>query len=127
MALRDKLATAVQPYLQPGEQLQVVFIGQSHSQWLAPLVGFIPFLFINRYRQVAVTDRRVLVLDGGHWSSMKPQAVAFELPRTTRLGPGSGIWHRIEAGPEKIRVAYRFFKDLREADRLSGAGATPVG
>jgi hypothetical protein len=118
MALRDKLAAAVQPYLQPGEQLQVVFFGQSLSQWLAPLMGFIPFMFVNRYRLVAVTDRRITVLDCGHWSTVKPRAIAYELPRATVLGPGSGMWHRIEAGPEKLRVAFRFFKDLRAADAL---------
>ena len=39
-----------------------------------------------------------------------------ELPRSARLGPGSGVWHVIPAGEEKLRVHRRFYKDLQLAD-----------
>ena len=39
-----------------------------------------------------------------------------ELPRSTRLGPGTGVWHRVPAGGETLRVHRRFFKDLEAAD-----------
>jgi hypothetical protein len=118
MALRDKIETAVRPHLQEGEELQAVFWAQTHSQWLAPLVGFIPFIFINRYRTVAVTNHRIAVFDSGRWSTTKAHSLALVLPRATVLGPGSGIWHPIEVAGQKLRVHRRFFKDLRAADAL---------
>lgn len=39
-----------------------------------------------------------------------------ELPRSTRLGPASGVWHVIPAGAEKLRVHRRFFKGIEAAD-----------
>jgi hypothetical protein len=47
--------------------------------------------------------------------------VATELPRSTRLGPGTGIWHRIPAGQENLRVHRRFFKDIDAADAAVAA------
>jgi hypothetical protein len=45
------------------------------------------------------------------------RGVVTELPRGTRLGPGSGVWHRIPVGNENLRVHRRFFKDIETADR----------
>jgi hypothetical protein len=42
--------------------------------------------------------------------------VVTELPRSTRLGPGTGVWHQIPAGGETLRVHRRFYKDLDTAD-----------
>ena len=39
----------------------------------------------------------------------------------TRLGPGTGLWHRIPAGHENLRVHRRFFKDLEIADTALAA------
>jgi hypothetical protein len=47
----------------------------------------------------------------------KARGVVMELPRATRLGPGTGVWHRIPAGQETLRVHRRFFKDIEAADR----------
>jgi hypothetical protein len=44
------------------------------------------------------------------------RGVVTELPRSTRLGPGSGVWHQVPAGNEKLRVHRRFFKDMETAD-----------
>ena len=44
------------------------------------------------------------------------RGVVTELPRTTKLGPGTGVWHQIPAGGETLRVHRRFFKDLDTAD-----------
>jgi hypothetical protein len=120
MALRDKITAGVTPHLQPGEELQAVFGAQTRSQWMMPLVGFLPFILFNRYRVVAATDRRIAVFDSGVWGIKNARELVYEIPRATTLGPGSGMWHRIETGPERLRVHFRFFKDLAEADRLSG-------
>jgi hypothetical protein len=116
MALRDSMRQSAAPYLQPGEPVQAVFGAQTHSQWLAPLTGFIVFRFINRYRIGVVTPGRILILDAGGSSMKKAQGVVTELPRSTRLGPGQGAWHVIGAGTGKLRVHRRFYKDLAAAD-----------
>jgi hypothetical protein len=110
-------------YLQPGETVQAVIGAQTASQWLAALTGIFVFLGLNRYRILAVTPTRIVVLDAGKSSMKKARGVVTELPRSTRLGPGSGIWHQIPAGTEKLRVHRRFFKDIDTAD---AAAATTV-
>ena len=42
---------------------------------------------------------------------------------TTRLGPGTGLWHRMPAGAETLRVHRRFFKDIETADASTSAAA----
>ncbi len=46
-----------------------------------------------------------------------------ELPRSTRLGPATGLWHQIPAGTETLRVHRRFFKDIKTADSSVPAAA----
>ncbi len=109
------------PYLQPNEPVQAVIGAQTASQWLAALTGVFVFLGFNHYRILAVTPARIVVLDAGKSSMKKARGVVMELPRTTRLGPGSGMWHQIPAGQEKLRVHRRFFKDLDTADGIAAA------
>lgn len=113
-------ASAAQ-YLQPGEHLQAVVGAQTASQWLAALSGIFVFLGFNRYRILAVTPARILVLDAGKASMKNARGVVTELPRSTRLGPGTGLWHQIPAGGETLRVHRRFFKDIETADAAAAA------
>ena len=121
MALRDSMVESAAPYLRPGETVQAVFGPQTASQWLAALTGIFIFLGLNSYRIVAVTPDRILILDTGHLSMKKARGVVGELPRSTRLGPGTGLWHVVPAGSEKLRVHRRFFKDLEAADSAPAA------
>jgi hypothetical protein len=123
MALRDSMRDSAAPFLAPGEPVQAVIGAQTASQWVAALTGFLVFLGMNDYRILAVTPTRIVVLDAGRTSMKKARGVVMELPRATRLGPGSGVWHKIPAGHETLRVHRRFFKDLETAD----AGVLPVG
>lgn len=116
MTLRDSMRDSAAQYLRPGEPVQAVIGAQTASQWLAALTGVFVFLGLNRYRILVVTPTRILVLDAGKVSMKKARAVVTELPRSTRLGPGTGLWHRIPAGGENLRVHRRFFKDLETAD-----------
>ena len=116
MALRDSMRDSAAQYLQPGETIQAVIGAQTASQWLAALTGIFIFLGLNRYRILAVTPNRIVVLDAGKASMKKARGVVMELPRSTRLGPGTGMWHRIPAGSETLRVHRRFFKDIDTAD-----------
>jgi hypothetical protein len=116
MALRDSMRDSAAAYLRPGEPVQAVIGAQTASAWLAALTGFFVFLSFNRYRILAVTPTRILVLDAGKTSMKKARGVVLELPRATRLGPGTGLWHRIPAGDETLRVHRRFFTDIDAAD-----------
>jgi hypothetical protein len=112
--MRDSAAA----FTRPGEEIQSVFGAQTASQMLFPLVGWIIMLIINKYRIFAVTNQRILVLDAGKLSMKKARGAVDELPRATRLGPASGIWHKIETGSETLRVHRRFFKDIATADGM---------
>ena len=116
MALRDSMRNSAAQYLQPGEPIQAVIGAQTASAYLAGLTGVFVFLGLNKYRIIAVTPARIVVLDAGKTSMKKARGVVTELPRSTRLGPGTGVWHRLPAGSETLRVHRRFFKDLDTAD-----------
>ena len=116
MALRDSMRESAAQYLRPGESIQAIFGAQTASQWLAALTGVFVFLGLNPYRIVVVTEQRILILDAGKTSMKRARGVVTELPRSTRLGPGSGVWHQVPAGNEKLRVHRRFFKDIETAD-----------
>lgn len=126
MALHDSMRDSAAQYLQPGEPIQAVIGAQTASQWLAGLAGVLVFLGLNRYRILAVTPTRILVLDAGKASMKTARGVVTELPRATRLGPGKGVWHRIPAGTETLRVHRRFFKDIETADAAMAAPAGPM-
>ena len=83
--------------------------------------GVFWFLGLNRYRIVVVTPQRVLILDAGRASMKTAHGVVAELPRSTRLGPASGLWHVIPAAGENLRVHRRFFKDIETADSTFAA------
>jgi hypothetical protein len=121
MALRDSMRSSAAQFLEPGEPIQAVIGAQTASQWLAALTGVFVFLGLNRYRIIAVTPTRIVVLDAGKTSQSKARSVVTELPRSTRLGPGTGMWHRIPAGNETLRVHRRFFKDIETADSVATA------
>jgi hypothetical protein len=116
MALRDSMRDSAAAYLRPGEAVQAVLGAQTASQLVAAVSGVFLFLGLNRYRIVVVTPQRVLILDAGRASMKTARGVVAELPRSTRLGPASGVWHVIPAAGENLRVHRRFFKDIETAD-----------
>jgi hypothetical protein len=121
MALRDSMRDSAAAYLRPGETVQAVLGAQTASQLVAAVSGVFLFLGLNRYRIIAVTPARVLILDAGRASMKTAHGVVAELPRSTRLGPPSGLWHVIPAAGEHLRVHRRFFKDIETADSTFAA------
>jgi len=121
MSLRDSMRDSAVPFLEPGEQVQAVIGAQTASQYLAAITGVFVFLGLNRYRILAVTPRRIVVLDAGKTSMKKARGVVTELPRSTRLGPAAGMWHQIPVGRETLRVHRRFYKDIEAADGVTTA------
>ena len=116
MAIRDSMRDSAAAFLQPGEAPQAVIGAQTASQYVAAFAGVVPFMGLNRYRIIAVTPQRILVLDTGKWSLKKAHGIVAELPRSTRLGPPSGLWHVVPVDGKKLRVHRRFFKDIEIAD-----------
>ena len=126
MAIRDKLATNVQPFLEPGENLQSVFPAQSGPN---PYLLFLTYLlfFWMKYLVVAVTDRRILLLKASALATTKPKEVVDTFPRETRLGPVSGLWGTVNLGGMKVYVHRRFHKDVEAADAAApAASAAPA-
>ena len=121
MALRDAMLKSSAQYLEPSETVDAVFGAQTTSQYLYVLTGGLIFLIINRYRIGVVTQQRILILDAGKMGMRKARGVVAELPRSTQLGPASGIWHIIPANGEDLHVHRRFFKDLATADAATPA------
>ncbi len=119
MALRDKLVKKITPMLEPGEQVQAVFVGQTASQWLAA-AGLIFFVLSNKYYTVAATDRRIAVFKGGSMTVASPKELTASLPRNTRLGPASGLWWKTDIAGVTLRVHKRFHKDVAQADAFLG-------
>ncbi len=116
MALRDTMRNSASPYLRPGETVQAIFGAQTASNMML-LGGWVLFIIVNKYRIIAATNERVLVLDSGKWSIARARGVVTELPRSTKLGPAGGaLWHKVTLGDEIVRVHRRFFKDVEEAD-----------
>jgi len=123
MALRDSMRSSAAQFAQPGETIQEVFGAQTASPWMIPLVGAVITLFINRYRIFAVTDQRILVLDAGKMSMKTARGVLTQLPRSTQLGPATGLWHTIPTDAGKLWVHRRFFKDIAAADAAIATAA----
>jgi len=119
MALRDSMRASAAQFIDPGEIIEAVMAAQTRLPMFAMVLALLGALIdslLIRYRMIVVTNRRILVLDTGKFSVKKARSVLVELPRSTRLGPASGIWYTIPAGKEKLKVHRRFFSDIDAAD-----------
>jgi hypothetical protein len=116
MAIRDKMRKNAAPFLEPGEKIQVIFGAQTHDPYLGLI--FAIFLFLNTYRVVVVTDRRILVCRSGKLTPTPAKEVLSELPRNTRIGTPSGrLWWRTEGLGEPLYIGRRYHKDVEQADK----------
>ena len=126
MALRDKLQERMQPFLEPGEQVQQVFQAQTGpSPWWMFLTNVI--IFATKWHVVAVTDRAIVVARSPWWVATKPKELVARLPRSTQLGPMKGLWggplHLTPDG-KKSWVHKRFHKDVEAADMALHRGGS---
>ena len=120
VALRDKLARRSVPYLEPGEQIQAVFLAQSGPSPYFILLAFIIILIGARYAVVVVTDRAIVVFRAGVFTPSFPKRVVARLPRGTWLGDPSGLWGKIQLD-RRYWVHKRFHKDVRAANQMLAA------
>jgi hypothetical protein len=101
--------------LQPGESIQQIFGAQTTSAYLGGLSPLM-MLFINGYRVVVVTDKRIIVTKSGRLTTTPVKGVDRELPRSFKFGEPNGLWHKFDANGQTLHVARRFFKDMEAAD-----------
>jgi hypothetical protein len=121
MAIRDKMRNNAAAVLQPGETIQEVFGAQTASPFWS-LVSYWIIIFKNAYRVVVVTDRRILVCTSGRVTTTPVKEIAEEFPRTTQIGPASGLWYKCETLGKTLYIHKRFHKDVAAAD----AGSSPL-
>jgi hypothetical protein len=115
VALREKLRENAQPHLRAGEVIEAVIPAQTTSAYMA-LISYWIIIFANAYRVIVVTDQRILVCKSGRFRITPVGEVLHEAPRSTRIGPAGGLWHKTEVLGEKLHIAKRFHKDIEEAD-----------
>ncbi len=113
--LRGKLRANTEQFLEPGENIQAVFLVQTGP---TPYLFLLTYLlaFWTKYYAMVVTDRRILLLKASIWRQSDVKAVVDTLPRQTRFGPVSGLWGKIEIGDRRYWVHKRFHKDVAQAD-----------
>lgn len=122
MALRDKLAERAAPFLEPGEQVQAVFVAQSGASPYWSFVSTWIVLLSRGYVVVAATDRAILVLRSGFFTSTKPKSLLARLPRQPMDDP-SGLWGKLNLGGTRYWVHRRFHKDIKSANAAMLGGA----
>ncbi len=121
IAVRDRLREKVAPMLAPGEQIQAVFSAQTFNGWWGVLSYWI-LIFKSAYRAVIVTDQRIAIFDTGRFTLTNVKSHLRDVPRSTQIGPVSGMWAKTETLGGRLYVHKRFHKDIEQADALRPAG-----
>lgn len=119
---RADLVQRAQPFLPAGSEIRQAFIAQAAPNFSYFILTYLTGIMVrNKYRCVVVTTEAINVLDSTKSSGgAKPQAVAGQIPRNTRLGPVSGRWAEISLLGERHWVHKRFHAQVAAADRDAG-------
>jgi|ERR1700688_797110 len=120
MDLRSKLTRNVQAFLEPGEEVQAVFIAQTgaspHWVWLT---GRAARIWTNPRRIIVSTERAIVVLNAGKTTTAQVTGVRTRLPRQTMIGPPQGRrWSWFQLGDERMWTYSRWYPDIRHIDSL---------
>jgi len=118
MALRDKIMSNARPFLDEGESIEAVFVSQAKSPWWV-LVSLWIAIVTKAYRAVVVTDKRILVCQTARFKTTKIEGIIRELPRSTRIGPATGLlFYRCDSLGETLWIHRAYRKDVDTADSL---------
>jgi len=120
MALREKLVQRAQPYLEPDEQIQSIFLAQSGPSPYWMVLTYWIVVFAAGYSTVVVTDKAIVVLRNGRLSGTRAKGVRLRGPRNVWLGQPRGMWGSIQLD-KKYWVHKRFHKDVLAADAALAA------
>ena len=96
------------------------------TPWLQGFMGGILLLFFVKRRIIVVTNRRIVVVEAGKVMGTTAKKVLAEVPRTTTIGPISGLWSKINLAGENMWVHRRFKKDIDGANAAVPPSAPPA-
>lgn len=146
MANIEKIKQSAVPFVDDGEHVQAVFFGQSISPWWAftpvtvciglfsalhanlilmaavAAASTVPVSLITKYRNVIVTDRRIVVLARSRWRVGKVSSIVRELPRTTLIGPAIGTHYKTQALGERLFIPKGYADQISIADEFNSQG-----
>ena len=117
MAIRDKLAQRATPFLEPGEQIQSVFLAQSGASPYWSFLSAWIVIITAGYATVVVTDRAIVVLRNGRLLGSVAKSLIARLPRQPMDSP-SGLWGQVHLGGTRYWVHKRFHKDVAAASAV---------
>ncbi len=118
---KQRLIEAAQQYLESGEQVREVMVGQSFvSPLIYLLVAPIVFVFMVRPRIAMATDRNVYMFEGNVWSTKKLNRVLEK----HRIGQAPVTLTRLSLtiGNEKAYALLFQFAPMKEIARLLNSG-----
>jgi hypothetical protein len=96
-----KRAEAIAPYLEDGETVRESFLAQTPvPPWVFLLIAPYVFIFMQRYRVVAATDRNVYVMHNKFMRSYKFEKVAHKAPLSSARIESGSTWVTIDGGPK---------------------------
>jgi hypothetical protein len=121
---KRNLIAAAQQYLEPGESVREVMVGQTFVTPLSYLlIGPIVFVFVVRPRVAMVTDRNVYMFEGNMWSTKKLNAMLHRYPIGNAPIQLTGL--SITIGNEKSYALLFQFEPMKNIATLAQAGAPP--
>lgn len=122
MSQRDAMRRSASQFLRPGETIEAVFAARTVVPMeTGPALPAMLNSTVDRHRIIAVTDQRILLLRSG-LLQRTAHSMLTGLSRSRRIGPPSGLRYVFQLGPEKLRVARRFFPDIETADSYLASG-----
>ena len=117
---KRNLIAAAQSYLEPGEQVREVMVGQTFVTPLSYLlIGPIVFVFVVRPRVAMVTDRNVYMFEGNMWSTKKLNRMLHKYPVGQAPIELTGL--SITIGQEKSYALLFQFKPMKAIATLAQA------
>jgi hypothetical protein len=98
---KRKVAAAVTPHLEPGEQIRAMFIGQTPVPPITYLlVGPILFIFILKFRTIVATDRNLYVFPHKWMRTYSYSGEPYKVPIGQANYESGSMYARVDGGPK---------------------------
>jgi hypothetical protein len=127
---RRKVHEAVTPYLEPGETIESVYIGQTPIPPIAYfLVLPIVFVFIVKFRTVVATDRHIYVFAHKWMRSYEYSGEPYKVPIERANYNSGSMFAQVDEGPKLWVMPFgpvkKALDELTDAVRRRQAVALP--
>ena len=94
-------AESMKPYLEEDEVVRAAYLAQTPiPPWAFVLILPYVFVFSQRYRMVAVTDRNIYVMENRGWMSYRFKGVAHKAPLSSARIEHGRWWLAVDRGPK---------------------------